>query len=386
MTPSKSADVQAAPVRCSAELSRRRRRDVDGDDEDAEYRPRPRSKRQKATSNASDDALTVLEPQSPGSEVGASPTRTCGTAADGECPVCFTILSHIADGSLAARESHVQACINSKLSSSPSAATSEARDSNTVLPNWRKGKRPVPATLAAASPSNQLSVPDSPPGDLEHQDLIDNAQDYMRRLSPDASDQNPRPSPNQGVDDAERSLPSPASDPAPLESIIPEPLTSAWQMPKPRALSPVWLDDTSERREISERTRQAQSRPGPKPEIHYYIIACRSPRLSKIHWSQGSLADITVNSLFNEVLDVASKRNVQRIAFKLTTSTSDTQYTITRNDDKIYEIMKKAFSKDINADLARGNMEFDIELELDPGQSGSLIAAEENGVDFGFSF
>lgn len=361
--PSKPAGAQALHGNSLADSSRRRRRDVDGDDENAEYIPRPRSKRHKATSNASDDAHIVLEPQRPEPELDASPIWTCPPAADGQCPVCFTLLAHIADGSVAAKESHVDACIKLQLSSSPSPPAPVARLSNTVLPNRSRDKHSVPAAHVAVNINNQFSIPESPLVDAGHEDLIDNAQEYLRRSSAEPLDLLPHPLPGH----AERSLPSPASNAARPETTTPEP-------------SPA-IENPTEQQTLAHEP-QAQ----PRPEIHYYIIASRTPRLSKIHWAEGSLADRTIGAIFDEVAAVASKSDVQRIAFKLTTSRSDIQYTISRNNEKIYEIMKKVFSKDVNADLGRGNMEFDIELELDPGNSAVPVQTEESGLDFGFSF
>ncbi len=226
----------------------------------------------------------------------------------------------------------------------------------------------MPAALVAPIVDNGLSVPESPLVDAGHEDLIDNAQDYLRRSSAEPSHELPQPLPDQDINHAERSLPSPASNPALPDTTTPEPPTSFENPNEPRT------------------STQALPPPVPKPEINYYIIPSRTPRLTKIHWPEGSLADKPLDAIFAEVSAIASKKDVQRIAFKLTTSSSETQYTITRADGKIFEIMKKAFSKDVNRDLGRGNGEFDIELELDPGKGGVLGEAEGCGVDFGFSF
>lgn len=350
---------------------------MDGDDEDAEYDPRPRSKRQKATSNASDDAPNELEPQLSEPAIEASCARRREPSAQDECWVCQDDLSRITDGSTEAREAHVATCVQLKLSTVPSASIPGVQIPGNVLPNRPRSKQPVPAAVTAPNINEERSIPESPPADMDHGDGVDEALEALRGSLANPPNRTPQPSPGQGADDPERSLPSPASNSGPSEFAIPRPL------PYHRLQSPTEVINS--RRQQTEQTRPVHSRAGLRPEIRYYIIASRSGRSSKIHWPEGSLADKAVDTLFDEVLDRASKDDVQRIAFKLTTSVSDIQYTITRNDEKIYEIMKKTFKKDINVDLGRGNTDFDIELELDPGKSGVAVGTEEGGVEFEFS-
>jgi len=71
---------------------------------------------------------------------------------------------------------------------------------------------------------------------------------------------------------------------------------------------------------------------------------------------------------------VACKRDmIERISCKLTTSMSELQYTIARGDERIFEVMKRAFSRKVNADLGRGKGEFEVEVEVEPGRVGGGV-------------
>lgn len=333
--PSQMLNAQAGHGKPSPEANRRRGRDVDGDDEDAEYIPRPRSKRQKANSDASDNAPVIEGPPLSDPERRAPPTRQLATSGE-----------------------------------------------DAVLPTRPRSKPPAAADTTSHNTEHQLAIPESPLNDEEPENPIEQAEEHLRTFLSRPAQQNPQPSPDRDPHPAERSLPSPVSNAAAPETIDPQ------QPVAYRSINDA--GDLYSRGSSLERLPQTQPQPPPPaipvPEINYYILAHHPPRISKIHWPSGSLANRSLDALFTQVSEVGSKNHVQRIICKLTTSTSDIQYTITRTDDKIYDIMKKAFSKDINADLAGGNMEFDIELELDPGKVIAPVEREERSVDFGFSF
>ena len=122
-------------------------------------------------------------------------------------------------------------------------------------------------------------------------------------------------------------------------------------------------------------TQNTQS--SPAPEIRYYIIS-RVPRLIQRHWPEGSLGAKSVNGIFKDVEFFTSRRGIRKISFKLTTSRKEAIFTVSRQGpSNIYETMKKKFAADINADLARGETEFDIELEPDPRED--VEEMEEGG-------
>lgn len=121
---------------------------------------------------------------------------------------------------------------------------------------------------------------------------------------------------------------------------------------------------------------------GPGVEIRYSIIASRSPRFIKRNWPIQSLTGKTVKTLFDEVEKAASKTNIQRIDFKLNLSNADSEYTVQRDDTRIFEAMKDDFADDIVADWHENrNTKFSIWLEPDPVELEAQVKLEDSAVE-----
>ena len=116
-------------------------------------------------------------------------------------------------------------------------------------------------------------------------------------------------------------------------------------------------------------------------EIRYSIIASRIPRLVKRHWRIRSLSGKTVRNLFEEVSNITSKPDIQRIDFRLNLSQADSEYTIRKDDHHTFEAMKDEFADDIMTDWKEnGITKFIIWLEPDPTEEGNQMNLGAPGV------
>lgn len=136
----------------------------------------------------------------------------------------------------------------------------------------------------------------------------------------------------------------------------------------------------------NEQPIRADSRVTQKPNIIYYIVAFRNSLLSQMHWLEGSLEGTTIESLFDEVSTFTGQMDIQRIVFTLSTSRTPVIFTIPHDNPRIYENMKKKFSAHINMDMARGNLDFEIELHPDPVEADMQVETSGANNFGGFSF
>ena len=134
-----------------------------------------------------------------------------------------------------------------------------------------------------------------------------------------------------------------------------------------------------------ERAQPSNPRTDPKPEIRYYIIS-RTPQWSEQHWPDGCLGDRSTEAMFSDVEKFTSKQGIEHIDFKLMAAKIEVKFTIPRRDIKLFEVMKKRFSAKINASLAMGDTDFEIELEVDPHRGEAEAEIGESYAHPGFSF
>lgn len=331
---SKSPRVQATPRKSSAD-SRGKRKDVDGDDEEGEYTPRRRTKRRKP---ASDNEPSLAK---------SRPTRRAPSSVhDNE--------------------------------ESPIVRNVEHRGN--ALPTRSRGKNPDKSTKTDITAKSDQSPNDRSPfssaNDQGIGNLVDDAVEYVRNLE------------NVRADDPGQTLDSPNRDQADEAPPIPIPDNEMNREANPTMNTPVaptgnQVPDASSQSSAPERSQPPTPKPSIKPEIHYYIITSRIPRLSQRHWPEGSLGGKSIDTIFKNVEDFTARKEIKSIVFKLITSQKDATYTIRRDDARFFEAMKKNFMTDIGADLARGNTDFDVELEPDPGVEVD-VGREEVIADFTF--
>lgn len=362
ITPSrKSPNVPIAHQRSSAESRVGKRKDADGDDEDAEYTPQKRSKRRKPSPNDPDEwsiakSKPVRRPQSPLPDDDD----------DDDSPLVRTV---------------------------------EHRGA--ALPTRSRAKRQNVSNRASVNEGRRI-LPSSPTI-TGVDDLVDDEfEQYLDTLQTSKKEQHAQHSPRRGAEQAEISPPplrkakstttvSEELSQPPISTTSVQPLNRASREQSRPPTGSTATQPMNEHRDPSEQAPLPQPQPPPrstpKPSI-YYTITTRTPRYSQRDWLEGSLGETSLDAMFNEVAAFTSscKDSIQRIDFKLTTSQKDTFCTVSRHDGGSYERMKKKFSKDINADLMRGNSEFEIELEPDPGETGRQVEVDEGRVDPGFSF
>lgn len=120
---------------------------------------------------------------------------------------------------------------------------------------------------------------------------------------------------------------------------------------------------------------QPQDAPKPEVQIQYFIITARTPRLSYTLWPEGTLRDKILGEVFDEVALYTSKKRVEEIVFKLSTSQVEMEYPIRRGDKNTFEDMRRAFNESLRVDRKKGVTKFKIWLEPDPAGHG-LTEAE----------
>ena len=61
-----------------------------------------------------------------------------------------------------------------------------------------------------------------------------------------------------------------------------------------------------------------------------------------------------------------SKRHVEKIVFKMSTSQVEMKYSVCRGDENTFEDLRRAFNRGLRADRKKSIKNFDIWLEPDP--------------------
>lgn len=115
----------------------------------------------------------------------------------------------------------------------------------------------------------------------------------------------------------------------------------------------------------------SRNAPRPKVQIQYFIITACAPRLSYTLWLEGTLRHKTLGEIFDDVATYTSARRVEKIVFELTTSRARIRYLIRRNDEDVFEDMRREFNERLRVDRKRGITKFKIWLEPDPTGQGS---------------
>lgn len=116
----------------------------------------------------------------------------------------------------------------------------------------------------------------------------------------------------------------------------------------------------------------------PKIEILYYVIS----QGIREYWRKGSLQKKRLDDLFSEISELTSRIDVTSILFTLSTS-EPLRYRITREDTRVFEVMKTDFGRGIRQDAKMGISSFEIRLEVNPGEAWSVILEEDLGSDVG---
>lgn len=179
--------------------------------------------------------------------------------------------------------------------------------------------------------------------------------------------------------DAQVTVPAPrALEPAPSMREVratptPPPAPAANAMPTPTAEF-----DTALPSRVIRETSPEKSPTHPKlgsqiqlqPEVRYFVITSRSPRVIKHRWSIESLSSKSLKTIFKEVAMFKPKSNIQEINFKLETSRGgESNYMIRQDASRIFDEMIDDFANDIMNDIEMtGNTTFRIWLEPDPGK------------------
>ena len=342
--------AEASTGSSSGEPRRRKRKEIDGDDQDGDYTPRTRSKKQN------------LSP-------GKSGHTPAGDTAK-HAPSAPALNQNLAAG----------------------------QENASTLPNRSKDKRPTtplelapevqemeaPQLASIMNTINDLVAKGIESGTLQPQQfasiLYKGLNDMVKEGQKDLI--------NIEDSDTENQINLP-------DSVLENELNERTRQPPFTTRLAQSID-----RQFNNSSNQAmQDRPNGPPfpaaqrpaiKIRYSIIASRHPRLTKIRWPNCSLTEKPINVLFDEVAAFTSKKDIERIEFRLITSGSDSRVGITRDQNDVYEDMKKEFAQEVRDNAKRGNLEFDLWIEPDPtdmgaSESESHVDMATDGVDLAFS-
>ncbi|KAL6719455.1 hypothetical protein ACLMJK_003695 [Lecanora helva] len=336
LTPKTSSGSSASFNRTDGQLTTRKRKDIDDDDQDEDYIPKKRNTNKQKPSPGKSSFLSTSDsrevmPRSAGQ--GSTPRRPSDQ--------------------------------------SPRSPQSNPKDRPSIRTYFQpaSANEPQPARV----PSHTHHVED---------DIFEGADLYgaSEPTTPSRLVAGSSPAPADPV-------PEPVSEPvvsAPVNKPVLEPApnpeqaeafqatvaaTSLEPEVQPAVTAP--QDELNQPNELAESPHPPISKP--PITIRHSIIAARHPRLTRIRLPGYSLTRKTLPNLLSDISTMTSKRDIQRIEFKLTSSWSDSRMTVGRSQSAFYEEMKTEFAKDIRSDVRKGEVEFEFWMEPDPPGDGIVV-------------
>lgn len=122
----------------------------------------------------------------------------------------------------------------------------------------------------------------------------------------------------------------------------------------------------------------SRSRSKPKTEVLFYVISGGA----RTYWSDATLKNKELSVLFDHVSDLASRTDIACILFSLSNRTSPPiSYTLTRDKQRHFETLVADFTREIKKDVGKGLYEFELRLEINPGETKPLVLEEEVDTD-----
>ena len=136
----------------------------------------------------------------------------------------------------------------------------------------------------------------------------------------------------------------------------------------------------------SKSVSQEQRRHSSKTEhqIRYWIITSKTPKVSKYHWSDGSLQSKPLDALFQEIATCISRNDIEKIDFKLNTAFTETHFTVGSEDQEEFEEMKSKFGEELKEAKKRGCRVSEIYLEPNAVPKEAQEISEGSDSDVGF--
>ena len=114
--------------------------------------------------------------------------------------------------------------------------------------------------------------------------------------------------------------------------------------------------------------------------VWYSVVVSKHPRHVVKSWPQGSIQNKSLSDVFDEVEVFISRKNVQRIDFRLTTPQEERIFPVSRDDEDQYQRMRRVFSEVLRMGIRKGNMEFEIWLEPDPEDQEAEADDEDTDI------
>ena len=119
---------------------------------------------------------------------------------------------------------------------------------------------------------------------------------------------------------------------------------------------------------------EALPRPRQALTIGYWVVQLRNGRPLKIRWPDCLLLNKSLDTLFSEVSQLASKKDIRSIQFKLFLSQSDTRCCLAKHQNNDYEDMKGDFSEEMRKDARTTEKRvFDVWMELVPADAAAAV-------------
>ena len=121
------------------------------------------------------------------------------------------------------------------------------------------------------------------------------------------------------------------------------------------------------------RGRNNQLGPSVKPSVEIFVIAVCNSRCTIKKWPGGTLKDKNLSTIFDEVSELTSGNEIQKIKFKLETlkKENNLECLIERGDVTIFEVMIQKLNDRMKERKKAGEGKFKILLEAIPEQQGA---------------
>lgn len=118
----------------------------------------------------------------------------------------------------------------------------------------------------------------------------------------------------------------------------------------------------------------------PAHHLHYTIIINRKTRSSRVSWTDGKIADRTVNESFTLVGDRVQIPDIQRIKFSMRGRHTDHETCLDRNDERAFKSMQRSWRRSIKGEMRKTppNFEFEVDLEIDLTMASEDEDSEED--------
>ena len=120
----------------------------------------------------------------------------------------------------------------------------------------------------------------------------------------------------------------------------------------------------------------------PTYHIHYVIIINRKTGYTKVPWTDGKIADRTVNEFFAVVGDQIQTPDVQRMKFTMHGRHAHDPKCVDRNDERAFKTMQRSWRRNIKGEMRETppNFDFDVDIEIDLTMASKDEGSEDSDI------